>query len=358
MLKKSIIYYKQIIIVNNRIEIIRPDDWHVHFREGDMLKMVTNFSSRINNRCVAMPNTQTPITDTDKAIAYKAQLKKASNNNFEPLIPCYLNDNLHLGDFRMGLQEKIFFGSKLYPTNATTNSIHGVSDISKIFKFLEILEEENSPLLIHGEKVDDNIDIFDREKYFIDDELNIIRNKFPLLKIVLEHVSTSYGVKYIKENINIAGTITPHHMLLTKKDVFLKEKINPHHFCMPVVKNETDLIELRNAACYENSKFFLGTDSAPHPIYEKKPDMSSKPGIFSSPCSIELYAEIFDQENAIKNLETFSSINGAKFYNFPVNNSKILLEKTEWEIPDISSYKDIQVKNFYGNKKINWKVTL
>ena len=342
--------------MNNYIEITQPDDWHVHFREGDMLEMVTNFSSRINKRCVAMPNTQIPITDSNKASVYKEQIKKASKNNFEPLVPCYLKDNLDLDDFRIGLQKKIFFGSKLYPTNATTNSKHGVSDILKIFKYLEILEEENSPLLIHGEKVADNIDIFDREKFFIDDELNIIRSKFPLLKIVLEHVSTSYGVKYIKENNNIAGTITPHHMLLTKKDVFFDQKINPHHFCMPVVKNETDLIELRKAACHDNSKFFLGTDSAPHHIDEKKPDMSSKPGIFSAPCSIELSAEIFDQENAINNLEIFSSINGARFYNLPINNSKIKLEKTEWIVPELSSYKDIKVKNFYSNKKINWKV--
>ena len=240
--------------MNNYIEIIQPDDWHVHFREGDMLEMVTNFSSRINNRCVAMPNTKIPITDTNKAILYKAQIKKASKNNFEPLVPCYLNDNLDLNNFRLGLKKKIFFGSKLYPTNATTNSKYGVSEISKVFKLLEILEEENCPLLIHGEKVAEHIDIFDREKYFIDDELDIIRNKFPLLKIVLEHVSTSYGVKYIKENSNIAGTITPHHMLLTKKDVFLEKKINPHHFCMPVVKDETDLIELRNALHLIQSK--------------------------------------------------------------------------------------------------------
>ncbi len=342
--------------MNKNIDIIQPDDWHVHFREGDMLEMVTNFSSRINKRCVAMPNTKNPITDTNKAISYKQEIKQASKINFEPLIPCYLNDKLDLDDFRIGLKKKIFFGSKLYPTNATTNSTYGISDISKIFKLLEILEEENSPLLIHGEKVADNIDIFDREKYFIDDELSIIREKFPLLKIVLEHVSTSHGVKYIKENKNIAGTITPHHMLLTKKDVFLEKTINPHHFCMPVVKNEIDLIELRKAACINNSKFFLGTDSAPHPIYDKKPDISSKPGIFSAPCSIELYAEIFDQEDSIDTLEIFSSINGAKFYDFPINQSKIKLEKKAWIVPELSIYKDIRVKNFYANKKINWKV--
>ena len=342
--------------MNSFIEIIQPDDWHVHFREGDMLEMVTNFSSRINKRCVAMPNTIVPITDTNKAISYKEQIKKASKSYFEPLVPCYLNENLDLEDFRMGLKTNIFFGSKLYPTNATTNSKYGVSDISKIFKLFEILEEENSPLLIHGEKVRDNIDIFDREKYFIDDELNIIRKKFPLLKIVLEHVSSSYGVKYVKENKNIAGTITPHHMLLTKKDVFFEGSINPHHFCMPVVKDETDLIELRKAACYDNSKFFLGTDSAPHPIDQKKPNMSSKPGIFSAPCSLELYAEIFEQENAINNLEIFSSINGAKFYNYPINKSKIKLEKIQWIVPETSNLREMQVKNFYANKKINWKV--
>ena len=342
--------------MSNNLQIIQPDDWHVHFREGDMLKLVTNFSSRISKRCVAMPNTEIPITDTNKASYYKQLIKKASNNNFEPLIPCYLNNNLDLADFKMGLKKKIFFGSKLYPTNATTNSKYGVSDISKIFKFLEILEEENSPLLVHGEKVEDNIDIFDREKYFIDDELNTIRKKFPLLKITLEHVSTSYGVNYIKENDNIAGTITPHHMLLTKKDVFYENSINPHHFCMPVVKNEKDLIELRNAACHKNSKFFLGTDSAPHPVEDKKPNMTCKPGIFSAPCSIELYAEIFDQENSINTLELFSSINGAKFYNLPINKSKIILEKKEWTVPEVSAFKNIQVKNFYGNKKINWKL--
>ncbi len=342
--------------MSNYLQITQPDDWHVHFREGDMLKLVTNFSSRINKRCVAMPNTEIPITDTKKAFSYKEQIKNASKSIFEPLIPCYLNDNLDLDDFRIGLKKKIFFGSKLYPTNATTNSKYGVSDISKVFKLLEILEEENCPLLIHGEKIADNIDIFDREKYFIDDDLITIRKKFPLLKITLEHVSTSYGVNYIKENKNIAGTITPHHMLLTKKDVFYKDSINPHHFCMPVVKNETDLIELRNAACHNNSNFFLGTDSAPHPIQDKKPDLSSKPGIFSAPCSIELYAQIFDEENAIDNLEMFSSINGAKHYNFPINESKIKLEKSEWILPEISTYNDINVKNFYANKKINWKV--
>tara|TARA_B100001769_G_scaffold260423_1_gene241034 strand:+ start:91 stop:1125 length:1035 start_codon:yes stop_codon:yes gene_type:complete len=342
--------------VLNSLEILQPDDWHVHLREGDMLKMVTNFSSRINNRCVVMPNTIEPITDTNKAIFYKNEITKASSTNFEPLIPCYLTESLDVENFRMGLQKKFFFGAKLYPANATTNSKSGVSNITNIYKLFEILEEEDSPLLIHGEKVSENIDIFDREKHFIDDELVKIRDKFPKLRIVLEHVSTEYGVKFIKSNKNIAGSITPHHMLLTKEDVFFDNKINPHHFCMPVVKNENDLIELRNAACNNNSKFFLGTDSAPHPIQKKTSNLSSKPGIFSAPCSLELYAEIFDQENALNNLETFSSINGPKFYKLHQNTKKIKLVKKEWIVPDFSTYKNIKVKNFYANKKINWKL--
>ncbi len=342
--------------MRNILEIIKPDDWHVHFRENEMLEMVTNFSSRVNNRCVAMPNTKIPITDTHKAILYRNKLNEVSKNKFEPLIPCYLTENLDIVNFRKGLQDRSFFGAKLYPSNATTNSKHGIRKISNIYNLFEILEEEKRPLLIHGEKVSDNIDMFDREKYFIDEELQTIREKFPLLKVVLEHVSTAYGVKYIKENKNIAGTITPHHMLLTKKDVFFNDKINPHHFCMPVVKNENDLMELRKAACFNNTKFFLGTDSAPHPIEDKQSDMASKPGIFSSPCSIELYTEIFEQEDALENLEIFSSINGAQFYNLPINKEKIKLVKKEWIVPEISNYKNIRVKNFYANKKINWKV--
>ena len=344
------------VTVINNLEILQPDDWHVHFREGDMLKLVANFSSRVNNRCIAMPNTTDPINHTDKAINYKKQIKLASKNYFEPLIPCYLMDSLDVNNFRMGLQKKLFFGAKLYPANATTNSQSGVTNISKIYKLFEILEEEDCPLLIHGEKVSDKIDIFDREKYFIDDELNNIRERFPYLRIVLEHVSSAYGVKYIEEHKNIAGSITPHHMLLTKDDVFFGNNIDPHHYCVPVVKDQNDLIELRKAACHNNSKFFLGTDSAPHPIKQKSNDLNAKPGIFSAPCSLELYAEIFEQENALDNLERFSSINGANFYKQKHNTKKIKLEKIEWFVPEFSTYKEIKVKNFYANKKINWKV--
>ncbi len=339
------------------IKIIQPDDWHVHFREDEMLRVVTKYSSRINKRCIAMPNTSTPITSSKLAINYKKLIEANSpNTNFEALIPCYLTDSLNIDDFTYALQNKIFIGGKLYPNNATTNSQYGVHDIKKIYNLFEILEAQNSILLIHGELNRNDIDIFDREKYFIDEELYQIRKTFKNLKIVLEHVSSDYGVDFVNSNVNIAGTITPHHMLLTKDDVFKNDQINAHHYCMPVVKNEKDLISLRKAACFNNKNFFLGTDSAPHHINDKVQHQSLKAGIFSSPCSIELYATIFEDENALENLEQFSSINGPNFYGLDVNKETLTLTKKSIDVSEFTEEGNIRIKNFSSNKKINWKV--
>ncbi len=340
------------------IKIIQPDDWHVHFREDEMLSVVAKYSSRVNRRCIAMPNTSKPITTSIEAINYKKLIQiNSGNENFEPLIPCYLTDNLNIDNFVYSLKNNIFIGGKLYPSNSTTNSEHGINNIKNIYNIFEILEKENKVLLIHGELNRDDIDIFDREKYFIDEELYQIRNTFKELKIVLEHVSTDYGVNFVKSNNNIAGTITPHHMLLTKDDVFKKQQINPDHYCMPVVKTEKDLLSLRNAACFENTKFFLGTDSAPHHINDKNDSGSLKAGIFSSPFSIEIYASIFEEENALENLEQFSSINGPKFYNLTINNDYITLYKENNRISEYTEEGNIKIKNFFANKNINWKVS-
>tara|TARA_B100001540_G_C15765637_1_gene623847 strand:- start:484 stop:1536 length:1053 start_codon:yes stop_codon:yes gene_type:complete len=340
------------------IKIIQPDDWHVHFREDEMLSVVTKYSSRVNRRCIAMPNTSKPIFSSEQAINYKKIIEMNSGNeNFQALIPCYLTNNLNIEDFEFALKNNIFIGGKLYPNNATTNSQYGVNEIKTIYNIFEILEKENSVLLIHGELNRKDIDIFDREKFFIDEELYHIRNTFKDLKIVLEHVSTDYGVDFVKTNNKMAGTITPHHMLLTKDDVFKNDEINPHHYCMPVVKNEKDLLSLRNAACFNNNKFFLGTDSAPHHINNKKQNNSLKAGIFSSPCSIELYASIFEEENALENLEQFSSINGPKFYDLDINTDYITLVKNSLDIPEYTAEGNIKIKNFFANKKINWKLS-
>ena len=340
------------------IEIIQPDDWHVHLRQGEILNVVSQYSSRINNRCIIMPNLEIPITTSYLATKYKNEVKKTfRSNSFIPLIPCFLNETLDLKDFENALKNEVFIGAKLYPVNSTTNSSFGVTEIEKIYPALEILEKLNKNLLVHAEKVEKNISLFDREQYFIDDELTKIIIKFPKLKVVLEHISSKYGADFVSENKNMAGTITPQHMLITKKDVFFEDDvINPHHFCMPIVKDEKDLIALRKYACSGNSKFFLGTDSAPHHIKNKTSNLSSKPGIFSSPCSIELYTEIFDQENSLNMLETFASINGPNFYNLPINNNKIRIVNQKWTLDEFTIFNQVKIKNFYGGKELNWKV--
>ena len=341
---------------SDHLEIIRPDDWHVHLREGEMLKAVIKHSSRINSRCIVMPNLKVPITTSDSANKYKKEIGKLVDlNNFMPLIPCYLTDRIDLDDFKFALKNNIFVGAKLYPVNTTTNSNFGVSNIENIYAAIEILIKFNKPLLIHGEKINSKIDLFDREKYFIDDELTKIIKNFPSLKIVLEHISSKYGADFVFQNDNLSGTITPHHMLLTKKDVF-KETINAHHYCMPVVKEEYDLLALRKYACSGSEKFFIGTDSAPHDITNKESTSNLKPGIFSAPCSIELYAEIFNQEGALEKLENFTSINGPTFYNLPLNQDKIYLSKKEWIVEEFTIFNHIKVKNFFGGEKLNWKI--
>ena len=339
------------------IEIIQPDDWHIHLREKETLKAVSKYSFRINNRCIVMPNLEEPIISSKLSLKYKEEIEASfSKRSFTPLIPCYLSENLDLKDFEYALDKNIFFGAKLYPFNATTNSTFGVKSIEKIFPALEILTKKEKPLLIHCEKNGKEIDIFDREKYFVDDELQSIRKTFQDLKIVFEHISSKYGADFVADNKNIGGTITPQHMLITKKDVFLDDEINPHNYCMPVAKDEKDLMALRKYACSGNKKFFLGTDSAPHPESNKIETKNIKPGIFSAPCSIELYAEIFDQENSIGNLESFSSINGPNFYNLPVNTKKIKIIKEKWRLEEYTLHDDIKIKNFYGGEQLNWKV--
>ena len=341
----------------NEIEIIRPDDWHSHLRESALLQCVIKSTTRVLKRCIAMPNLTTPITTSILCEKYKKQIKDILNDNsFDPLVPCYLIDNMDLKDFEFSLQNDYFIGAKLYPVNSTTNSELGVTNIENIYGSLDLLNKYNKPLLIHGEKINDRIDIFDREKYFVDDELQSIRNKFQDLKIVFEHISSKYGADFVADNKNIGGTITPQHMLITKKDVFLDDEINPHNYCMPVAKDEKDLMALRKYACSGNKKFFLGTDSAPHPESNKIETKNIKPGIFSAPCSIELYAEIFDQENSIENLESFSSINGPNFYNLPVNTKKIKIIKEKWRLEEYTLHDDIRIKNFYGGEELNWKV--
>ena len=341
---------------SKNLTIIRPDDWHIHLREGELLKCVINSATRVIGKCIAMPNLLVPITTSSLCNKYIDEITKVIKvKYFKPFIPCYLTDNMDLNNFDNALAENIFIGAKLYPVNSTTNSAYGVTKIENIFPALESLIKYNKPLLIHGEKVANGISIFDREKYFIDEELSKIISIFPSLRIVFEHVSSKYGADFINQTKNLFGTITPHHMLLTKNDVF-QNKTNYHNYCMPIVKEKEDLLSLRKYACSGNKKFFIGTDSAPHEIQYKEEEQNSKPGIFSAPCSIELYTEIFDKENSLNNLEKFTSINGSNFYGLKLNDDKIELIKKEWIVEKYTIYNQIKIKNFYGGKKLSWKI--
>ncbi len=341
----------------NKLSIIKPDDWHIHLRENEILTLILPHTVKKFARCIAMPNLNKPITNFSTAQNYNNLIiKKANSKTFKVFIPYYLNHNIDLNNFEIGIKQKYFFGAKLYPSKATTNSEFGVSNLEKIYPALEILQKNNAPLLIHAEKVDEKISIFDREKSFIDNELQEILKRFQNLKIVIEHISSEYGAQFVNDSsYPIASTVTLHHMLLTKKDVF-NGNINPHHYCMPVVKNEKDLIALRKFACSGNKKFFLGTDSAPHDLKHKEGTDNIKAGIYTSPIAIEMYASIFEEENSLKNFETFSSINGANFYDLPLNSHKINLQKEEWVNPEFTEGNKIKIKNFMGGQKIKWKV--
>ena len=342
-----------------KIEIIKPDDWHVHFREGEMLKTLVPETSKLYNRAIVMPNLNNPIVNTDQAIDYKTKILKFSKNNnfFQPLITFYLNENISSKDLIKAYKDQYIFAVKLYPAGVTTNSSKGVKKLSAIFNVLEIMSKYKIPLLIHGEVNDKKIDIFDREKIFIENELINIINKFPDLKITLEHITTKFAVDFINQaSNNIKASITPHHLILNRTDM-LEHKIKPHYYCLPILKKEDDRKALLNAAFNKNQKFFLGTDSAPHDIKQKENSCGCA-GVFNTINSIEMLTQIFDNNQKLNLLENFLSKNGPKHYNLPVNTNKIKLIKTKTPIkfPNKIIGKDFEIKVFKPNFEIFWKI--
>ena len=310
------------------IEIIKPDDWHVHFRDKEFLKLIVPETSRYFSRALVMPNLIPPILTGEDALNYQKKIKECIpiNNSFKPFMTIYLTDNTDINDLETSFKDNLVFGAKLYPSGATTNSDSGVKDIRKIFYVLEKMSDIGMPLLIHGETTDTSIDIFDREKVFIDNTLNLICEKFPDLKITLEHITTRYAVEFIKsKNSNLAASITPHHLLLNRNAIF-KGGIRPHYYCLPVLKREQHRQALVKVAINGNKKFFLGTDSAPHTLSNKETSCGCA-GMFNATYCVEMLAQLFDDNNAIRNLEKFVSINGANHYNVKKNNAKIILKK-------------------------------
>ncbi|WP_319779526.1 dihydroorotase [Maridesulfovibrio sp.] len=316
--------------MNTEITIIRPDDWHLHLRDGEMLAAVLPSSAKIYGRAIIMPNLVTPITTAEQAEEYRKRIiaVRPEGSHFEPLMTCYLTDSTSADELHTAFAVQAFHAVKLFPAGATTNSDNGVTDIKKVYPVLEAMQEIGLPLSVHGEVVDPEVDIFDREAVFIERVLEPVRKRFPELKIVFEHLTSKDGVDYVLEqDKNMVATITPHHLLLTRNDLF-KGGMNPYMYCLPVAKTFEDREAVRKAAVSGDERFFLGTDSAPHPARAKE-KAGAAAGIFNAPTSIGYVTQVFDELNALDKLEGFTSIYGARFYGFSTNGSTITLAKQE-----------------------------
>ena len=327
------------------IEITKPDDWHVHFRDREILKAVVPETSRTFARAIVMPNLIPPILNGKQAIQYKERIKKIipKTDYFEPFMTIYLTEKTNKNDLKESYNSRDVFAAKLYPAGATTNSDSGVRDIKKIMPVLETMAKVGMPLLIHGEVTHKEVDIFDREKVFIDQNLDFICKELPELKITLEHITTEEATMYVNQgNRNLVATITPHHLALNRNAIFVGG-IRPHNYCLPILKREKHRRALIEVATNGNKKFFLGTDTAPHFASDKE-NCCGCAGIFNATYCLSILAQIFENHNSIKNLEKFISINGSKHYGLGVNKTKIKLLKRN---TPITLKKQIKVKNEY-----------
>ena len=306
----------------------RPDDWHLHLRDGEMLRAVLPWTAKVFARAIVMPNLVPPVTTAAAAAAYRERIVAAlpAGMDFTPLMTAYLTDATDPADLAAGRAAGILTAAKLYPAGATTNSANGVTDVARISAVLAKMEEIGMPLLVHGEVTDPAVDIFDREKVFIERVLAPTAKRFPGLRIVFEHITTEDGVAYVKgAGPNVAATITPHHLVINRNALF-QGGIRPHMYCLPVAKRERHRLALRAAATSGDPSFFLGTDSAPHPMAEKESACGCA-GIFNAPSALEVYAQVFDEEGALDRLEAFASLNGPAFYRLPANEGTVTIRR-------------------------------
>ena len=337
-----------------RLVIRQPDDWHVHLRDGAMLKAVTDYTARQFARAIVMPNLAPPVTTVEAANSYRDRIKAAASSDFTPLMTCYLTDDINPEEVERGFQEQVFTACKLYPANATTNSSHGVTEIRNIYPVLEAMQRVGMPLLVHGEVTDSDIDIFDREAVFIERILSKVILDFPDLKVVFEHITTAEAVDFVNgSGPNIAATITPHHLAFNRNAIF-QGGIRPHYYCLPVAKREKHRLALRRAAASGSEKYFLGTDSAPHLEGDKESSCGCA-GLFNAPYALESYAQIFEEEGALDKLEAFASENGPRFYGLALNEKSVVLEKC-----DNQAAKEFQTDNgpvipFLADETLSWK---
>lgn len=343
--------------VPERLTLRRPDDWHVHLRDGAMLDAVVNHTARQFTRAIVMPNLVPPVTTVAAAEAYRSRIMAALDPalEFTPLMTCYLTDEADPAEIERGFTAGVFTACKLYPANATTNSSHGVSDVANISKVLATMERIGMPLLIHGEVTDPEIDIFDREAVFIERILTGVMKNFPDLKIVFEHITTADAVDFVDQaGSKLAATITPHHLDFNRNAMFVGG-IRPHFYCLPVAKRETHRIALRKAATSGSPKFFLGTDSAPHAVGDKESACGCA-GIFNAPFAIESYARTFAAENALDKLEGFASEHGPRFYGLPLNSGTITLEHAPAVVPETVLAGDTTLVPFHAGDSLPWRI--
>ena len=335
------------------LTIIRPDDWHIHVRNGVILKTVLPHTAQQFARAIIMPNLKPPVTTVAQALVYREEILSAlpQGAKFTPLMTLYLTAATTIAEIKAAAESEHIYAFKLYPAGATTNSDAGVADINAIYPLLAALEKYALPLLVHGEVTDDNCDIFDRERVFVDRHLTAIMRDFPHLRVVLEHVTTSEAVQFVEAaSDNIAATITPQHLLFNRNAI-LAGGIKPHYYCLPILKRETHRQALIKAATSGNAKFFLGTDSAPH-ARDLKENACGCAGCYSAFGALELYAEAFEQADALDKLEGFASFYGADFYRLPRNTDTITLEKQTWTIPH--TYSDITPLK--AGENLSWKL--
>ncbi|MBX2810976.1 MAG: dihydroorotase [Myxococcales bacterium] len=345
--------------VTDQLDIPVPDDFHLHLRDGELLRAVVAESARWFGRAIVMPNLASPVVTVAQAFAYRERIVRAlpANNSFVPLMTLYLTDQMTVAEVKRAGASDVVFGIKLYPAHATTNSAHGVTDVAALDPVLDAMADMGLPLLIHGEKLGPDIDVFDREKVFIKDVLIPLVRRHPQLRVVLEHITTEEGVQFVLDGPEtVGGTLTAHHLLLDRNDMF-RGGLRPHHYCLPVLKRMEHKRALRRAIRSGHPRLFLGTDSAPHPISAKEASHCCA-GLYTAPLALALYAQVFDEEGALKQFGAFASHRGQAFYGLPVNLGRIRLSRQSRpvEVPErVLVAPGVEILPFYPEDGLHWR---
>jgi dihydroorotase len=341
-------------VASQTLTIRRPDDWHVHLRDGDMLRAVAPYTARQFSRAIIMPNLVPPVTTPEAAAAYRDRIIAAAGPRFTPLMTCYLTDETNPDEIERGFREGVWVAAKLYPAGATTNSANGVTDVRNIYPALERMQQTGMVLCVHGEVTDPEIDVFDREAVFIERILSPLTADLPALKVVLEHITTAEAADFVTSNAgNIAATVTPQHLIINRNAIFAGG-LRPHAYCLPVAKREKHRLAVVRAATSGAPNVFLGTDSAPHPRHAKESGCGCA-GIFNAPYALESYATVFEAEGALDKLEAFASVNGARFYGLPLNDGTVTLERTPQQVPQRIESDETELVPFHAGDTLGWR---